>query len=122
MGVSEETGEIDRPGVEHDQLGPEALGRLDGFHRVLPSQVPLALLGGRELEEIRCGMVHPHRQRAKIVQGADLDHARFHGVDDSRHQADADTVAQFGVLETQISDFPQHIASVLVAARIPAGG
>jgi hypothetical protein len=31
-------------------------------------------------------------------------------------------VTQLGIFEAQVPDLAQHVASVLVAARVPAGG
>ena len=122
MGISKEAREIDGPGVQHDQLSFQTLGRLDGLDRVLPGQIALPLFRGRELKEVRRGVAHAHRQRAEIVQGTNLNHARFHGVDDAGHQTDTDAVTQLGIFEAQVPDLAQHVASVLVAARVPAGG
>ena len=60
-------------------------------------------------------------QRTKIVERGNLDLARVHGFKDARHEADADAVAQLGVIKTEVADFAQHGAAVGVTVGIPAG-
>ena len=87
----------------------------------LPTPYWLARVRGRELVEIRRGLGHAHRQRAKIVQRGDLDFAGIDRVENARHQTQANAVAEFRELEAEVANLPQHRPAVRVAAGIPAG-
>jgi hypothetical protein len=89
---------------------------------VLDGQFALARAFVGKFVKVRRGVRHAHRQRAEIVQAGNLDLARVHRVEDARHEADADAVAQLGVFKAEVADFAQHGASVRVAVGIPAGG
>ena len=95
---------------------------LEGLERVPEGVLALPRIVGGELEDVRRRAVHAHGQRTEVVQAGDLDLARVHGLEDAGQQADADAVAQLGVLEAQIADLAQHRAAIRVAMRIPAGG
>ena len=113
---------IDLAHVQHDQLGSELIRHLDGFHSVLVGVLPLANVRGGKLEHVWVGVLAPDRQRAEVVQGGNLDHARLVRVDDSRHKAQPDAVAQFGILKPKVANLLEHRAAVGVAVGIPAGG
>jgi hypothetical protein len=65
-------------------------------------------------------MIDSNRERTKIVQRGDLDLAGLHRFKNPGQKTNADTMAQFSVLKTQIANFPQHRAATSVAIRIPA--
>src|ERR1051325_11892649 len=62
------------------------------------------------------------RERAEIVQAAELHPASVVHLLDSRHERDADSVAELDVFETKMDDLLQHLVTVGVARRVPAGG
>ena len=107
--------------MQHHQRRFDARGEFERLERVLDGGFALAVGLGRELVEVRRGMVHAHRQRTEIVQGGNLDFARAHGVEDAGHEADARAVTEFGVFKTQFANFAQHGATVRVAVGIPTG-
>ena len=59
------------------------------------------------------------RQRAKIVNRADPDDPVLDRLLDSRHQGEADSVAELGMRETQTGHFPQHDEAVHVPVGAP---
>ena len=113
---------VDLTHVQHDQLGPELIRHLDGFHRVLVGVLPLANVGGGKLEHVWVGVLAPDRQWAEVVQGGNLDHARLVRVDDSRHETEPNAMAQLGILKPKVANLLEHRATVGVAVGIPAGG
>jgi hypothetical protein len=54
------------------------------------------------------------------VERRDPDLSGIDSLDDAWEQADADTVAKFGILKPQLANFAQHRAAIGVAVRIPA--
>ena len=66
-------------------------------------------------------MVAADRQRAEIVQGGNLDHPGLDRLHDPGDEAQADAVAQLGVLEAEVTDFLKHLAAIGVAVGVPAG-
>ena len=113
---------VDLAHVQHDQLGPELVGHLDGFHRVLVGVVAFAGVGGGELEDVRIGVVAADRQRTEIVQGGNLDHPGLDRLHNPGDEAQADAVAQLGILKAEVADFLKHLAAIGVAVGVPAGG
>ena len=65
-------------------------------------------------------MIDSDRERTKIVQRGDFDLSGLHRFKNAGQKANADTMAQFSVLKTQIANFPQHRTATGVTIRIPA--
>jgi hypothetical protein len=65
-------------------------------------------------------MIESDRERTKIVQGGDFYLSGLHRFKNAGQEANANTMAQFSVLKTQIANFPQHRAATGVTIRIPA--
>jgi len=82
----------------------------------------LALVVGRKLEDVGRGPFHADGQGAEIVHGGNPDHAGVHRVKDAGQEADADAVAQLGIIKAQRADFLEHRAAIDVALRVPATG
>ena len=76
---------------------------------------------GRKLEEVWRGGVHADGKRTEIVERGYLDLARVHGIENTGQKAEADAVAEFGELETLITNLVEHHTAVGVAVRVPAG-
>ena len=107
--------------MQHHDWRLDAFGEFKRLERVLDGQFALARAFVGKFVEIRRGLVHAHRQRAKIVQAGNLDFARLHRLEDAGHQADADAVAQLRIFKAQVADFAQHRAAIRVTVGIPAG-
>lgn len=107
--------------MEDDERGFQPDGVVEGLDGVLEGQFALAGIGGGKQVDVWGGLVDADGQRAKVVEGGDADEARIHGIEDAIHQAEADAVAEFGKLETEIANLLQHHAAIGVAVRVPAG-
>ena len=106
--------------MQHHERGFDARGELQRLERVLDGGFAFAVRFSGELVEVWRGMIHAHRQGTEIVQRRNLHLARAHSIENTRHEADACAVTEFGVFKTEIADFAQHGASVGMAMRVPA--
>ena len=108
--------------MQHHKRRAQARGKIERGHGVLERKLPVAVAVGGKFVQVRRRAGDAHRQRTKIVQRGNLHLAGLHGLEDARHQAQADAVAQLGVFEAQFADFAQHSAPIGVARGIPARG
>lgn len=113
---------LDAADVEDDERGFDADGEVEGAQGVFVGEFALfaAVIG--ELVEVGRGVIHPHRERAEIVERGDFDFTGVDGFEDARHEGNAGAVAEFSVFEAEVADFAEHGAAIVVAVGIPAGG
>jgi len=76
---------------------------------------------GAELENIRRGAIHSHRQGTKVMHAGNLHLARIDRFQNAGQERQSDAMAQLGIFEAEFADFPEHGAPVGVPVRIPAG-
>ena len=111
------------PEMHHHRLRPHLRREIERAARVpqpLVVLVPVARRG-RRLEQIGGRMHHARRQRTEIVRRTDLNETFVQGLEDARHEGDADAVAQLHVLETHPGYLLQHRIPIRVARRAPCG-
>jgi hypothetical protein len=106
---------VDASAVEHNEPGLNSRSELERLERVLEREFTLTGMFVRELEQIGSRAIDADWQGAEIVKRGNPDLAFVYGLHDSGQQADANSVAQFGVLESQLPDFAQHRAPVRVS-------
>ena len=106
--------------MQHHERSFDARGKLQRLEGVLDGGFAFAVRLSGKLVKVRRGMIHAHRERAEIVQRGNLHLACAHGIENTRHEADACAVAEFGVFKTEIANFAEHGATIGVAMRIPA--
>jgi len=67
-------------------------------------------------------VVAPDGQRTEIVQRGDLDHAGLERLKNTGHETQANPVAEFCVLEAEVTDFLEHGTAIGMAVRVPTSG
>ena len=97
-------------------------GKLDSLQGVTLGQFAFARAVGGELIEIGRGIGDAHRQRTEVVETGNFYFTGCNRFDDAGEKAETDSVAEFGVLKTEIANFPEHGAAIGVAMGVPAGG
>ena len=113
---------FDRAGMQNDNGRFEAGGEFDGLDCIAFGQFPFSRTIRGKLIQIWSGTGNPHRQRTEIVQTGDFYFSGGDRFDNTREQAEANSVTQFGVLETEVANLMEHGTPIGMAMGVPAGG
>jgi len=110
------------PRMNYDQRRLETGSEFNGLQGVTLGQFAFARAVGRELIEVGRGAGDPHWQGTKVVQAGNFDFAGSDRFNNAGKKADADSVAEFGELKSEVANFLKHGAAIGVAMGVPAGG
>ena len=107
--------------MQHDERTLNSLGEFESFEGVAFGQLAFARALGRELVEVRRGIVYAHRQGTEVMQAGNFYFTRGDSLQDPRQQAHSDAMTEFSVFEAELPDLLKHCPAIRMAMGIPAG-
>ena len=102
--------------MQNDERRVEALREIDGLECLFNRAFALLRVRGGEFVAIGRGLHDFDREWTEVVQAAEFDFAGVEHFLDTRHERDANAVAQLDAIEAEVLYFTEHLIARGVAA------